>query len=131
MAEQNAFTSACINLFSQLWAQLERMANADGAPCDRADGALERGVEIFRLELVILLDACRAERWRMLLDASQRRELERCLGNVLDCLNTRFEEAPLEAVALAQNCLLDAILEQTHGAEPVRTMDQAPRRARA
>ena len=131
MAEKNAFAGACINLFSQLWAQLEPMATGDCAHGDSAGSAADRRLEIFRLELVVLLDACRAERWRMLLDRSQRRALERCLSEVFDCLNTRFEEAPQEAIAMAQNRLLDAVLEQHRGYQPVRRIDLALRRVRA
>lgn len=69
-------------------------------------------MEILRLELVVLLDACRATRWRMLLNGAQRHSLEQHLRKVLECLNTGFDEAPLQAVGTAQNCLLDAVLEQ-------------------
>jgi hypothetical protein len=131
MAEQNAFARACIDLFTRLWAQLESTATESPAPWAPADTASERRVEILRLELVVLLDACRATRWRVLLDGEQRYALERCLSEVLDCLNSRFEEAPLQALARAQNCLLDAVLEQHREAEPDRTIDQTLRRARA
>ena len=110
MAKKNAFASACIELFSHLWVRLESIATGEyvhGAP---ADGAFDPHAELFRLELIVLLDACGATRWRMLLNDAQRRVLERSLSEVLDCLNARFEEAPLQAIERAQNCLLDAVL---------------------
>ncbi len=130
MAGKEAFAAECIGLFSQLWAQLE--AVAIGAPVQGpVKSTWEPQVETVRLELIVLLDACRAARWRMLLDGEQRQALEGCLAAVLDCLNTRFEEAPLQAVERAQNRLLDAVLE--HHREPQHTLvvGRSVQRARA
>lgn len=131
MAEQNAFAGACIELFSQLWAQLESMATEGPVHRAPADTASEPRMEILRLELIVLLDACRATRWRMLLDGGQRRVLERCLSEVLDTLNTKFEEAPLHAIEGAQNSLLDAVLEQHLGVQQDGIIGHALHRARA
>lgn len=131
MAEQIAFAGACIELFSQLWAQLESMASEDCLHCSAVDAAFQRRMQILRLELIVLLDACRAARWRLLLDADQRRTLEQCLSDVLDCLNTRFEEAPLRTLEGAQNRLLDAVLEQHRVANHDRIVGQTLCRATA
>lgn len=112
MAEKNVFVCACIELFTRLWVRLESLATDDHWHSTPADSAFDRRAELFRLELIVLLDACRTTRWRMLLDGAQRHALERCLSEILDCLNTRFEEAPLPAIERAQNRLLDAVLEQ-------------------
>jgi hypothetical protein len=131
MAEQSAFAQASIELFSRLWAQLESMA-AEGPLSEvPPDSALALRVQILRLELIVLLDACRATRWRMLLSGEQRRALELRLSEVLECLNTRFEEAPLPTIEGAQNCLLAAVLEQHRGVQHAQIIDQGFHRARA
>jgi hypothetical protein len=129
VAKQTAFAGACIEVFSRLWAQLESVAIADCVH-GPADAARERRVEMVRLELIVLLDACRARRWQMLLDSDQRRTLERYVGEVLDSLTTQFDEAPLQALARAQNCLLDAVLEQHQSLDRGR-VGRALRRATA
>jgi len=102
MASQEAFAAACIELFSRLWAELNALSATAGSA--RAD-------EILRLELILVLEACRSARWRMLLDISQRLSLECLLRDVLDALNSSPEEFPCTEVEWAQNRLLDALLE--------------------
>jgi hypothetical protein len=93
MAERNAFAVACIELFSQLWVQLESMATEGPVSEVLPDSALALRAQLLRLELIVLLDACRAPCWRMLLDGEPRRALELRLSEVLEYLNTRFEAA--------------------------------------
>jgi hypothetical protein len=66
---------------------------------------------MLRLELALLLDACQSERWRLLLNISQRLSLESTIEDVFDALNSSSEIAPQDAIAWAQNRLLDAVLE--------------------
>jgi hypothetical protein len=102
MASREAFAAACIELFSRLWAELNALSAA--ADPDR------RG-EILRLELILVLDACRSARWRMMLDRSQRLSLECLLRDVFDALNSSSAEFPCRPIEWAQNRLLDALLE--------------------
>jgi len=66
---------------------------------------------MLRLELALLLDACQSERWRQLLNISQRLSLESTIEDVFDALNSLSEIAPQDAIAWAQNRILDAVLE--------------------
>jgi hypothetical protein len=102
MASKEAFAAACIELFSRLWAEL----NALSATADPA-----RGDEILRLELILVLDACRSARWRILLDGAQRLTLECLVRDVFDALNSSPGEFPCTPIEWAQNRLLDALLE--------------------
>jgi hypothetical protein len=102
MASKEAFAAACIELFSRLWAELNVLSAA--APPARTD-------EILRLELILVLDACRSARWRMMLERSQRLSLELLLRDVLDALNSWSGEFPCTPIEWAQNRLLDALLE--------------------
>jgi hypothetical protein len=131
MAKKEAFARACVELFSHLWARLELIAAEDCTHRARPNGAFDQCAETFRLELIVLLDACHATRWRMLLDGTQRRALEQSLNEVLGCLNARFEEAPLQAIENAQNCLLDAVLEHAGVLGSGHREQPAPRRALA
>jgi hypothetical protein len=115
MAEKDVFVGASIELFSRLWGELETIAATVDVNPGAATVATDLRAEIVRLELIVLLDACRAMRWRMLLEGEQRRALDRCLSDVLEWLNAKFDEAPAQAIHGAQNCLLDAILELHRG----------------
>ena len=104
MASKEAFAAACIELFSRLWVELNALSAT-------ADPAHAPSAEIIRLELILVLDACRSARWRMLLDISQRLSLECLLRDVLDALNSSSDELPGTPIEWAQNRLLDALLE--------------------
>ena len=107
-----AYTVACIELFRRLWVELERVSVAeDTSHPESASVTCRFREEIVRLELALLLDACRSERWRMHLDVSELSSLQSTLEGVLDALNASSEQAPRDAIAQAQNCLLDAVLE--------------------
>lgn len=130
MAAKEAFVGACVELFSLLWVQLESIAT-DIPEHSPNENTSERRVQIVRLELIVWLDACHASRWRILLDGEQRHALERCLTKVLECLNSRFEHAPLQAIEGAQNYLLDAVLEHHRVPRRDRTIDQPRQRVSA
>jgi hypothetical protein len=119
MASKEAFAAACIELFSLLWSELNALsARADPDPRD----------EVLRLELILVLDACRSERWRMMLDTSQRLSLECLLRDVLDALNSSSEEFACTPIVWAQNRLLDALLEHC-ATYSYPTVDRPARRA--
>ena len=83
--------------------------------------------ETLRLELALLLDACRSERWRLLLNMSQRLSLMSIIVEVLDALNASSEIEPHEAIAWAQNRLLDVILEHCAAQRRRTSADRAHR----
>jgi hypothetical protein len=101
MASKEAYSAACVELFWRLWVELE--CAAERVSRSRA--------EVLRLELALLLDACRSERWRLLLSISQRLSLQSTIEDVLDALNSSAETVPRDAIAWAQNRLLDAVLD--------------------
>ena len=104
MASKEAFAAACIELFSRLWVELNALSAT-------ADPAHAPSAEIIRLELILVLDACRSARWRMLLDRSQRLTLEFLVRDVFYALNSSSGEFPCAPIERAQNRLLDALLE--------------------
>jgi hypothetical protein len=126
MADQTAFDGASIELFTRLWAELEAFAAEIPHQRKAVVTAFVRRLQTLRLELIVLLDACRFP-MRVLLDDKQRHALERCFGEVLECLNTRFDEAPLGAAGMAKNCRLDSVLEH-HGMWDDRPVSRMPRR---
>jgi hypothetical protein len=109
---EEAYSVACVELFRRLWVELERLLAVREAtqPCSGDLTSWSRA-EMLRLELALLLDACQSERWRLLLNISQRLSLEWTIEDVFDALNSSSEIAPQDAIAWAQNRLLDAILE--------------------
>jgi hypothetical protein len=112
MASKEAFDAACIELFSRLWVELNSIsAGADPMRTSLAGLSSGHQIEILRLELILVLDACRSARWRTLLDKSQRLCLECLLRDVLDALNSSSEEIPCAPIAWAQNRLFEALLE--------------------
>ena len=60
-------------------------------------------LQILRLELAILLDACDSPRWKLLLDGEQRRSLRCTLEDVLGDLAGAAHAAPSLPVEWAQN----------------------------
>ncbi len=105
MASQLAYTIACIELYSRLWAQLEALGDAAALDAARLDAPLQ----ILRLELHLLLQACDGVRWRGLLANPQRLALKSILQEVLLMLGAHEPAAMLPA---AQNRLLDAVLDR-------------------
>jgi hypothetical protein len=112
MAFQEAYTVACIELFSCLWVELERLSVAEDTSCLEFRSAISgTRAEVLRLELVLLLDSCRSERRRQPLDISERLALQNTLEQVLDAINASSGEEHCDSIARAQNFLLDAVLD--------------------
>lgn len=112
MASKEAFAVAHIELFSRLWVELDSMCGMLDSLRVRSMGLISERVEILRLELILLLDACRSARWRTLLDTSQRLSLQLLLSDVLAALNQAPDEVPRGPIEWAQNRILDALVEQ-------------------
>ena len=114
MASKETYSVACIELFRRLWLELERMSVAvRSTHLDAGNLWASARAEMFRLELTLLLDACRSERWRLKLDISQRLSLQSTLEGVLDAVNASSEVMSQDAIARAQNCLFDAVIEHS------------------
>ena len=129
MASQEAFAAACVELFSRLWAELNALAAAARpAHAPSAIHASDPRDEILRLELVLVIDACRSARWRTLLERSQRLSLQYLLRDVLEALNSWSGEFPCTPIEWAQNRLLDALLEHC-AADSSPSIDRPARRA--
>jgi len=105
VASNQAYTIACIELFSRLWAELERVSALANAPASASR------LEIVRLELLIALDACDSMRWRAHLSTSQRLSLRAVLTQVLTSLDASTDDVPRRAIAMAQNRLLESVLD--------------------
>jgi hypothetical protein len=132
MASPEAFSIACIQLFSRLWTELERPLAADdgslAASCARRD---ETYVEALRLELILLLDACRSARWRMQLTYSQRHVIRSLTDDVLGALNASSDGIPSRtSIEGAQNRLFDAVLSCVETLSPSNLTEHCVKRWR-
>ena len=110
MASREAFAVACIELYGRIWAELEVLFEADERDACVPCGYFER-IEIVRLEIQLLIDACKRPRWQILLNASQRATLKSTLQAVLLALDSEPKQISREAIAAAQNRLFDAVRE--------------------
>jgi hypothetical protein len=110
-ASQEAYAVACIELFSRLWVELEALVATDDHRLT-ASGTPAPRVQVLRLELILLLDACQSARWRAQLDSIQRLSLQSILHAILHVLNAWSEGEILWGIESAQNRLLDAIKGQ-------------------
>lgn len=106
-ASRLAYAAACIRLFSRIWEELESLATAE--PLRLSSLSLE----ILRLDLILLIDACDSRRWQLELTAYQRMSMRTVLVEVLDRLDAAVDDASRQCISEAQNCLLDAVLEHS------------------
>jgi hypothetical protein len=103
MADTDAYARACIELYSRLWAELERLQLVDTRPPLHG--------QILRLEIHLVQQYCDTWRARSLLSAPQRITLQHTLADVLARLGASGHEIDAAAAASAQDRLLDAVLE--------------------
>jgi hypothetical protein len=120
----SGFAVASIHLYCRLWLTLDRLAH----DLHGTEGAIQMRVVTFRLELLVLLDACDGVRWRSLLRPEERQELRSTLGRVLEEL--KVETLDAEILGCAQNRLLDAVLDHARVAYLRAWADQGHRSAR-
>jgi len=109
MRAAGAYASAAIHLYSRLWMELEHMGVLFAGDC--RPGSIERRLVTFRLELIVLLDACDSARWRALLLPRERLLLRASVQNLLDALALPFELLGPAAFTTAQDRLFDSVLE--------------------
>ena len=125
MAAQGAYGAACIELYSRLWAELDVLSASENS--EALQPAMIERSEILRLEIHILIDACDTARWRLLLNTAQRHNLKSTLHDVLLSFGMCTGQFSRDAIASAQNCLLDAVLE--HCARNCRALEHLRRAA--
>jgi hypothetical protein len=97
-----AAAAASIQLYSQLWFELERF----NVP------TLELQLLIFRLEVVLVLEGCRSEAWQALLRPEERLTLETTLRTLLEILAVAPPVPGRPAIERAQDWLFDAVIDQ-------------------
>jgi hypothetical protein len=115
MVAEETFAVACVELYTRLWAELDALGTAGRPP---GSSALE-DVELLRLELLLLADACQSPRWRAVLSAAQRFALRSVVTDVLAALNRPLEELSADALAQVQNRLFDEIVARCAGPSAV------------
>ncbi len=125
MASQEAYGAACIELYSRLWAELDVLSAPEDA--EALQSAMIERSEILRLEVQLLIDACDTARWRLLLNTAQRHSLKSTLHDVLLTFGMCTGPISSDAIASAQNCLLDAVLE--HCVRDCRALEHLRRAA--
>ncbi len=109
MASPAAFSTACIELYSRLWAELEPLSSPES--CGSMSTLMLERAEILRLEIHLVLEACDSARWRLLLNVAQRHDLRIILQSVMLGLQQCAREPDTQALACAQNRLLDAVIQ--------------------
>jgi hypothetical protein len=62
------------------------------------------------LELHLLIGACETDRWRLLLNAEQRQRLKSIVQGVQLAMDMDARQGSPDAIASAQNRLLDAVI---------------------
>jgi hypothetical protein len=106
------YAAASIELYSRLWQELEQLANRLAQIDASHTPSTADPVVTFRLELVVLIDACNSLRWQSLLGADQCLDLQSTLESVRRVLAVPPDSLWPGAIAQAQNQLLDAVLRQ-------------------
>ena len=114
MTSNEAFAVACIQLYSHLWTELELVvASRESVSASHPPPATAAiRLQILRLELIVILDACDGMLWRTHLNSVQLRSLQGILGAVLDALASADGERWAASIEQAQDHLLDAVLDQ-------------------
>lgn len=111
------FHAAYRELCTQLWLELEIIAQSIGADAGQATADAAMSAAILRLELVVLVDACRSARWRsMLLAAHHCDRMCSMLTDVLAALYVDVDELRA-GLAAAEERLVDELHAESDGAD--------------
>jgi hypothetical protein len=126
--------AASVWLYSRLWLDLETLSDRLAQTADGMPDEIDLRLEMFRLELIVLLDHCDSARWRSLLSSGHRFVLRATLQHLLCMLAVAPDRLERGVVAQAQNQLFDAVLrhcgEQFGEAEHARPPAMHGRRRR-
>ena len=110
-----ARAAATIQLYGRLWLELEALCGSLHEPEGRgARDAIDLRLEMIRLELVLLLDACDSARWRSMLRPEHLAALRADLHVVLESL-AAADSPGFDAILAAQNRLFDAVVDHYAG----------------
>jgi len=118
------YAAASIQLYSRLWADLEVLSDQLAATTDQSPDVIELRLEMFRLELVVLLDNCDSARWRSMLSPEHRLVLRATLEDLLATLAVPLDALGRAVVFQAQNRVFDAVLSRC--AESVDVAEHFP-----
>ena len=80
------FRAAYEELCTRIWMELEALAQAAGRVDSNPPQDLLMRTAILRLELVVLVDFCRSQRWRCMLSTEQRDTMGSLLTDLLAAL---------------------------------------------
>jgi hypothetical protein len=83
---RSAFTAAYKELCTRIWMELQTLAQAADQVDSSPSQHLLMSTAILRLELVVLLDSYRSERWRRMLSTEQRDRMCSMLADLLATL---------------------------------------------
>ena len=117
-----AFAIASIQLYTGLWSELDLLVTScqcDASPLP-ADTATVR-LEILRLELIVIIDACDGGCWRSRLHSAQLQSLKATLEHALTALACAVGDDLTVSIERAQDHLLDAILDLCSVSSGMRT----------
>src|SRR5215472_4165019 len=106
----SVFRTAYEELCARIWMELEALGQAAGQGSPLQD--LLMSTVILRLELVILVDSCRSQRWRHMLSTEQRDSMCSLLTDLLAALCVDLEQLTT-GIAEAQGRVLDESVRST------------------
>jgi hypothetical protein len=106
----SVFRTAYEELCTRIWMELEALGQAAGQGSPPQD--LLMRTAILRLELVILVDFCRSQRWRHMLSTEQRDSMCSLLTDLLAALCVDLEQLTT-GIAEAQGRVLDESVRST------------------
>ena len=95
---------------TRIWMELEALGQAAGQGEGRPPQDLLMSTAILRLELVILVDYCRSQRWRHMLSREQRDSMCSLLTDLLAALYVDLEQLST-GIAEAQGRVLSSLIE--------------------
>jgi hypothetical protein len=108
-----AFVAALIELCGHIWRDLERLVGVWHRPgLIDVPSQLLWPAATLRLELLLMLDSRKSERWCSMLTVEQRETVRSMLLDVLDAIAVRPDELTLAAIECAQDRLFDEVYTQ-------------------
>ncbi|MBV8405065.1 MAG: hypothetical protein JO203_12820 [Gammaproteobacteria bacterium] len=105
---RSVFRAAYQELCTRIWMELETLGQAAGQLESIPPQDLVMSTAILRLELVVLVDFCRSQRWRCMLSAEQRDCMCSLLTDLLAALYVDPEDLST-GIAQAQSRVFDEL----------------------
>ena len=127
-----AYAAASIQLYSRLWLALETLSETLMDPPEGGiPGVSDPRVVLFRLELLVLLDACGSARWHSLLGPEQRDGLRSTLEDLMAMLAVPAASFGVDVLYRCQNHLFEAVRRHFAATLDLADRSEAPPAARA